>query len=224
MPDSMTTPEVRFHRDIQIIPIEQIHPNSFNSNEMSDEEQRKIKEDILANGFFGAILVRPVASGGFEIVDGEHRWRALREIGISEVPCLVVEHDDAKAQINSIRLNTERGNQNPKKVGKIIQSLEASGMTLPQIERDLIYSQAELEDRKDLLLLPENIEEMIQTREAAEREQMSLIFSFMVPSAYQDYVDRAIEMFGDRKGQSFGEMCKKFVEENGGESDGQSAE
>lgn len=215
MPETISASAVRFHREIVSIPIGEIHPNSFNSNEVSEAEQQKIKEDILANGFFGAILVRPLDSG-YEIVDGEHRWRALKEIGIEEVPCLVVPHDDATAQINSIRLNTERGTQNPKKVGKIIKSLEESGMTLPQIERDLIYSMSELEDRKDLLMLPENMEEIIRERENEERQEMHLIFSFMVPSAYREFVDQAIEMFGESKGKSFGEMCKRFVEETGG--------
>lgn len=223
----MPAAEVRFHREIRSVPIEQIRPNSFNSNEVSASEQAKIKEDILANGFFGAILVRPVPSIAgepdtiFEIVDGEHRWIALKEIGVTEVPCLVVEHDETQAQINSIRLNTERGNQNPKKVGKIIQSLEASGITLPQLAHDLIYTLDELADRKDLILLPDNMEAMIRAREAAEREEMSLIFSFMVPAMYQEYVDRAVEMFGDRKGKSFGEMCKRFVEESEAQVNGQ---
>lgn len=212
----MPTAEVRFHREIVFVPIEAIRANSFNSNEVSPEEQAKIKDDIVTNGFFGAILVRPVNTNDdarYEIVDGEHRWQALKEIGVSEVPCLIVEHDDTEAKINSIRLNTERGNQNPKKVGAIVKSLEDSGMSLSQIESELVYSSDELIDRKDLLLLPENIDDMIREREAAEREEMHLIFSFMVPSAYKDYVERAVEMFGESKGKALGEICKRMVEE-----------
>ena len=209
--------EVRFHRSIESIAVDLIRPNSFNSNEVSAEEQEKIKDDILVNGFFGAILVRPLpAEAGaavYEIVDGEHRWRALKEIGVTEIPCLVVEHDDAQAKINSIRLNTERGEQNPRKVGAIVKSLEDGGMSLSDVERALIYSADEIQDRKDLLLLPENVEDMIRERETLERTEMHVIFSFMVPASHRQYVDRAVEMFGDTKGLALGEMCKRMVEE-----------
>ena len=207
---------VAFHSRIVSVPMEQVRPNSFNSNEVSESEQQKIKEDILANGFFGAILVRPVEKGAYEIVDGEHRWRALKDLGVGEVPCLIVEHDDHKAKINSIRLNTERGTQNPKKVGMIVKSLQDQGISLSQLETDLVYSSEELLDRTDLLSLPDNVEDIIREREAMERSEMNIVFSFMVPSRYTEFVEQALDLFGESKGLSFGEMCRKYVEDSRG--------
>jgi len=204
---------VRFHKEIVVVPMDKVRPNPFNSNEISVLEQERIKDDIMVNGFIGGILVRPVPDGFFEIVDGEHRWKALLDLGMKEVPVIVMEHDDRRARLNSVRLNTERGTQNPRKLGAIVRSLEESGVGIVEQSAELVYSVPELEDRLDLLLLPDNMEEIIKEREEKEKDEIHLIYSFMVPMSSREVVDSAIGMMGPGLGEAFVEICRKVVED-----------
>src|SRR3546814_7094126 len=46
---------------------------------------------------FGAATVADTPDG-YRVIDGQHRIEAARRLGIAEVPCLLVEADDPKAQ------------------------------------------------------------------------------------------------------------------------------
>jgi len=67
-------------------------PHSENPNRGDADA---IAESIEANGFFGAILVHE-ATG--RILAGEHRWRAARAAGLTELPALLLDCDDATAR------------------------------------------------------------------------------------------------------------------------------
>lgn len=203
---------IKIHKDIKMVDIDKIQPNSFNSNEVSEEEQNKINDDIVKNGFIGAILVRPISKDKFEIVDGEHRWRAMKTLGESQIPVVVMPQDDSTSMINSVRLNTERGTQNPLKLGKILKSLQETGMSMAQLEDELVYDNSELQDRLSLLELPDDLEDIIKEHEDKEKKEMSIIWSFLVPNEYTPFIEKAVGKFGEQKGLAFGELCKQIVE------------
>jgi ParB-like chromosome segregation protein Spo0J len=54
-----------------------------------------IHESIVTNGFYGALVVQRSSR---RILAGNHRARAAREAGITELPALVVDVDDETAR------------------------------------------------------------------------------------------------------------------------------
>jgi len=56
---------------------------------MVEEEFRCLVESMKNAGFLDAnpILARPNSDGIYEIVDGERRWLAAKELGMETVPC-----------------------------------------------------------------------------------------------------------------------------------------
>jgi ParB-like chromosome segregation protein Spo0J len=54
----------------------------------------RIGESIRVNGFFGALVVQ---RSTMRILIGNHRWLAARDAGISSLPALLVDCDDAEA-------------------------------------------------------------------------------------------------------------------------------
>lgn len=59
-----------------------------------------IVDSIGTNGFYGACVVRehPTQEGCFEILAGEHRWRAATRHGYDQIPVIVVhDADDVRA-------------------------------------------------------------------------------------------------------------------------------
>ncbi|HAX7496935.1 TPA: ParB N-terminal domain-containing protein [Escherichia coli] len=65
-------------------------PNPWNTNSVGAQNFEKLKGSIEKLGFFKPILARELDGGIFEILGGEHRWRAAMEQGISTVPVISV--------------------------------------------------------------------------------------------------------------------------------------
>jgi len=66
------------------------------------------------------IWVRNDGVGKYEIIDGEHRWKAAKEVGWKRLRAFIIDMvmDDAKAF--NVRKNRERGRLDAEKLGKIL--------------------------------------------------------------------------------------------------------
>lgn len=106
-----------------MVPVDDLHPNSYNPNVVPDMIFEEILKDIRKNGFIGAIVVRTRPEGGYEIVDGEHRYKAAKQLGFKEIPVIVREYDDDTARINTFRWNHERGFFDAIKTADLIRDL-----------------------------------------------------------------------------------------------------
>jgi ParB family chromosome partitioning protein len=58
-----------------------------------DARLRELMASIAAQGVVCPVLVRPVGPGRYELVAGERRWRACRELGVATIPAIVRELD-----------------------------------------------------------------------------------------------------------------------------------
>src|SRR5262245_21675897 len=71
------------------VAIDLLGPNPQQPRRMFDEtELRELTESVRANGILQPIVVRPDprASGRFQIIAGERRWRAAQRAALHEVP------------------------------------------------------------------------------------------------------------------------------------------
>lgn len=85
--------------------IDDISPNNYNPNHMDSDMFNTLVNNIKRDGMLQPLLVRMDGT----IIDGEHRWRASKEAGLTELECVVVESSDDEAQIQSIAFNNVRG-------------------------------------------------------------------------------------------------------------------
>lgn len=100
-----------------------LRANPWNPNKMDPAMYRKELASIRKFGFVDPITVRSVA-GGFEIIDGEHRWRAARELGFAEIPIFSLgPMPDEDAKQLTIVLNETRGKAEPRKLGALLKDL-----------------------------------------------------------------------------------------------------
>lgn len=73
-----------FNKDkILIVPIEHVRPNPWNPKQKATPEYEKIKKGIELKGQRLPIVVRE--NNGYEILDGEQRWTACKELGYAKV-------------------------------------------------------------------------------------------------------------------------------------------
>src|SRR5580698_7355278 len=85
-PNSGPTGEVEGGKPREI-PLDQIDPNPFQTRSRVNEEQlAELAASITANGVVQPVLVRPMASGRYQLIAGERRWRASSLAGKQTIP------------------------------------------------------------------------------------------------------------------------------------------
>jgi ParB family chromosome partitioning protein len=72
-----------------------------------------LADSIAQHGLLQPLLVRPLASGGYELVAGERRYRAALEVGLTAVPVVVKELTDEAAWQLALIENLHREDLNP---------------------------------------------------------------------------------------------------------------
>src|SRR5437762_11075526 len=81
---------------LKSIPIAQIARNPFQPrSEFNAEELAELQESLNASGLLQPITVRRrMGKDGFEIIAGERRLRAAKNLGWKEIPAIIKETDD----------------------------------------------------------------------------------------------------------------------------------
>lgn len=124
--------------------IDDVVPNGFNPNQMSKELFEKEVNSIKELGLMGSILVRDYA-GCYQILDGEHRWRACKDLGYTQIQVENLgEIDDNQAKMLTILLNNLRGKDDIEKRAKLFEELNKGQLQL------LPFTEEEIENEKAL--------------------------------------------------------------------------
>lgn len=109
------------------------------------------------------ILVRPLSTGGYQIVAGERRWRAARMLGLDEVPVNIKELSDSETMQIAIIENLQRENLNPiEEANGYNELLEKFGMTQDQIAKMVGRSRSAIANSVRLLTLPKPVVKMLE--------------------------------------------------------------
>ncbi|MBE9224912.1 ParB/RepB/Spo0J family partition protein [Phormidium sp. LEGE 05292] len=77
------------------------------------EALQELVSSVKQHGILQPLLVRPLSSGGYELVAGERRWRAAQAAGLEEVPVVVRELSDQQAFQLALIENLQREDLNP---------------------------------------------------------------------------------------------------------------
>lgn len=113
------------------LPISQIETCASQPRKRFDEEAlADLADSIRQHGVIQPITVRRLASGYYQIIAGERRWRAARLAGLSEVPVMIIEADDRKATELAMIENLQREDLNPMEEAEGYRALmEKYGLT-----------------------------------------------------------------------------------------------
>lgn len=79
----------------------------------NEQKMEQLKLSIQEHGILEPLLVRPLSKGQYELVAGERRYRAAKEISLEKVPVVIRELDDNKAIQVALIENLQREDLNP---------------------------------------------------------------------------------------------------------------
>lgn len=143
--------------------INDIKPNENQPRKTFDPEKiEDLANSIREHGVIQPLVVRKVKTG-YEIVAGERRWRAAREAGLKEVPCVVRELTEEQNMLFAIIENMQREDLNPIEEAKGLERMITTfGMTQAEISKSVGKSRPYITNSLRLLKLPEKIKEMME--------------------------------------------------------------
>lgn len=148
---------------VQQIPINRIKPRSDQPRKYFNEEAlSELALSIQSKGVIQPIIVRPIERGFFEIIVGERRWRASKQLGLDEIPAVVRDYNKSDCMAVSLIENIQRENLNPLEEAEAIQDLvQECGMTHLQVAESLGKSRVSLTNLLRLLNLETEVKAML---------------------------------------------------------------
>jgi len=93
--------------------IESLTPNLFQPRKSFDKEKmEELKGSIKKHGIIQPVVVRKMANG-FEVVAGERRLKAAKEIGLKKIPAIIRSINNEKSLEIALVENIQREDLNP---------------------------------------------------------------------------------------------------------------
>ena len=148
----------------QLLPIYKVEPNPDQPRHDFDEEElQALADSITVHGIIQPLTVRKLASGYYQIIAGERRWRAARLAGLQEVPVIVIEADDRKAAELAMIENLQREDLNPMEEAAGFQSLiESYHMTQEEAAQRVGKSRSAVTNALRLLGLTPSVRKLVE--------------------------------------------------------------
>jgi len=123
------------------LPVASIIPNPNQPRKQFDQDKlAELAVSIVENGLMQPITVQAIPPQGdarYMIVAGERRWRAHRIAGLTLVPSLVVEVDEASRDLLAIIENLQRADISPLEEARAFQRMLDQGWTVNELAQRL---------------------------------------------------------------------------------------
>lgn len=144
--------------------ISQVEPGLNQPRKRFDQESLDdLAESIRIHGIIQPLTVRRLASGYYQIIAGERRWRAAKAAGLQEVPAVIIEADDRKVMELGLIENLQREDLNPAEEARGYRTLmEDYGLTQEQVAQQMGKSRPAITNTLRLLALPDEVMALVE--------------------------------------------------------------
>src|SRR5574338_423158 len=144
-----------------------------NPNRMSDEDFLLLVDSIRAGDFNQPLLVSKRADGKFDVVDGNHRLRALQELEFTSAPCVVREYTADQIKAHRIGMNKLRGSVDYALVKNTVTELIDAGWA----GHEMIVAGLGIDEVKSLMRLDDSVPDLSEENTARVSEPKPQVVS-----------------------------------------------
>jgi ParB/RepB/Spo0J family partition protein len=126
--------------NVEYVPVSSVQPNAYNPNRQSEHDFALLKRSMSEDGFTQPVVAIRIneahrqdakfarySDGDVVIVDGEHRWRAAAELGLQEIPVVIVPMSVEQMRIATLRHNRARGSEDYELTAAVLRDLQELG-------------------------------------------------------------------------------------------------
>lgn len=94
---------------VTMVPLDALHPfRNHPFKVVDDEKMMDTAQSIREHGVLVPAVVRPLESGGYELVSGHRRKRGCELAGLAEMPVIIRDMDDDAAVLVMVDSNIQR--------------------------------------------------------------------------------------------------------------------
>jgi ParB/RepB/Spo0J family partition protein len=187
--------------DIESISLDKLEPFPINPNKESEEVYRKLVDEIKTDGFDQPLLVieSPDNSDKYVVVSGNHRLKAISELGHSEAHCIVKNWDMDTARLKVVQRNVLHGEVDTAKFHELVHAIVGdTAMTLPDMAEEMGFT--DYDDFARMMVFDE--EAVAEIRDSSSQETSGYSAQGFVNSL-QKVMEAILEEFGETTGQSY---------------------
>ena len=175
--------------------IDRIVTNSNQPRKYFDNEKMsELKDSIKSSGLIQPITVRKISNGKYEIIAGERRYRACRELGMENISAIEISAGDARGYELSVLENIQREDLNPiEEAESYLMLMEVYGYTQEKLSEKLGKTRSSLSNKMRILKLPGSVKEMVKKGEISyghARTLLSLSDQKKIESAAKEIIDK----------------------------------
>ena len=160
------------------LPIEVIKPNRNQPRrEFDGQKMKELVGSIRESGILQPLTVRESASGEFELIAGERRLRAAREVGLDTVPVYILSVDaDVEMMEYALVENVQRVDLNPIEEAEGYAILSGKyNLSQEDIAKKVGKSRPNIANKLRLLKLPPEIKAGLQSGDISNGHAKALL-------------------------------------------------
>jgi ParB family transcriptional regulator, chromosome partitioning protein len=149
------------------IPIDLIERNPYQTRrKFSQAAIDELAASIASSGVIQPIVVRPVSTGGYQLISGERRLMASRQAGKTTIPAVVRQVSNQQALEMTIIENLQREDLNPMDQARAYDRLSREfNLTQEQMAIKTGKDRASVANFLRLLKLPSEVQAMVESDE-----------------------------------------------------------
>lgn len=175
--DKIENDDGKSHDILAKIPVQAITPNPYQPRtEFEPGKLDELKKSILENGLIQPVTVRRI-NGTYELISGERRLRACKEIGFKEIPAYIIKVETKEAMLAlSLIENIQREELNPIEVAKAYKRLiEECNLSQEEIATKVAKDRTTITNSIRLLKLPEIVQRSLIDNEITAGHARAII-------------------------------------------------
>ena len=192
------------------LPISQVESCSSQPRKHFDEASlAELADSIREHGIIQPLTVRKLASGYYQIIAGERRWRAARLAGLTDVPVLIKDVTDEQAAALALIENLQREDLDPIEVAEgCRQLIEKYGLTQETAAKRLGKSRSAVTNSLRLLALPQEVRAKVSDGSLSfghAKVLLGLPSEELIQAAADEVIDKGLNV---RQTEA---LCKKMA-------------
>ena len=179
------------------IPVVDIRQSRYQPRIKFDEKaMEELAISIRENGLIQPITVRQV-DNHYEIIAGERRFRACKQIGYKTIACYILSPSESQAAELALVENIQREDLTAIEEAKsYVQIMRQSNLTQEQVAAKVGKSQSAVANKIRLLNLPDEVQRAVLDKQISERHARALLQleESQQTSAYHYIIDRNLNV------------------------------
>ncbi len=166
-----------FEKKLLMLKPEEITVSDTQPRKSFDQyELNKLADSISVNGIIQPLAVRRLLNGKYEIIAGERRFRAAKQVGLRRIPCVIHTADEQSCAILSLTENLQRSNLSIFEEAMALDRLiNYYGISQSEAAVKLGMAQSTLSNKLRLLNLSAEMRERITKARLTERHARALL-------------------------------------------------